>query len=235
VRKNQLFTMGWCHHGELLLGRREAAYAAALPVDSAFDARSSRTMRCTRISVTDFFVLSLAAALALHSVTRKEGRPFAAILFSSPGDWVSFVFRNESVIEQTSTGEESRCGVLDGFMKVATFFFGGGTDYESPLNEARRLIEEGGADWREADVVFITDDCEVSEGFSERFRADKRRLCFKVFGVINGAEAENARAIWKFSERVLAYDGLRQILRHRSSMPSEGETHNGAHRRCSSL
>src|ERR1700722_13431117 len=44
----------------VLLGRREAAYAAAPSVDSAFDARSSRTMRCTRMSVTDFFVLSLA-------------------------------------------------------------------------------------------------------------------------------------------------------------------------------
>jgi hypothetical protein len=40
------------------LGRREAAYAAAPSVDSACDARSSRTMRCTRMSVTDFFVLS---------------------------------------------------------------------------------------------------------------------------------------------------------------------------------
>src|SRR3984885_3808531 len=60
MRKNQLFTMGWCHHGEFLLGRREAAYAAAPSVDSAFDARSSRAMRCARISVADFFVPSLA-------------------------------------------------------------------------------------------------------------------------------------------------------------------------------
>jgi hypothetical protein len=48
MRKNRLFTMGWCYHGEFLLARREAAYAAAPSVDSAFDARSSRTMRCRR-------------------------------------------------------------------------------------------------------------------------------------------------------------------------------------------
>jgi hypothetical protein len=29
VRKNQLFTMGWCRHGEFVLVRREAAYAAS--------------------------------------------------------------------------------------------------------------------------------------------------------------------------------------------------------------
>jgi hypothetical protein len=150
-------------------------------------------------------VCAKAAALALHAVARKQGRPFAAILFSSPDQWVSFVFRTECVMERASTGEESRCGPLEGFMKVATFFFGGGTDYESPLKEARCLIEEGGSEWREADIVFITDDyCEVSEEFSRQFKADKIRLCIKVFSVIIGAEAESARTLWKFSDRVLA-------------------------------
>jgi hypothetical protein len=60
MRENQLFAKGWCHHGEILLARREAAYAAAPSVDSDFDVRSSRAMRYTRISVTDFFVPSLA-------------------------------------------------------------------------------------------------------------------------------------------------------------------------------
>jgi hypothetical protein len=150
-------------------------------------------------------VRAKATTLALHFVARKQGRPFATILFSSPGQWVSFVFRNEWVTERAATGEESRCCRLDGIMKVATFFFGGGTDYESPLKEARRLIEEGGSKWREADIVFITDDyCEISDEFSGQFKAHKTRLCVKVFSVIVGAEAENSRTLWKFSDRVVS-------------------------------
>lgn len=60
MRKNQLFAKGLCQHGEILLAWTEAAYAVASSVDSVFDARSNRTMRCTRISVTNFFVPSLA-------------------------------------------------------------------------------------------------------------------------------------------------------------------------------
>jgi hypothetical protein len=150
-------------------------------------------------------IASKAAAIALYAVARKEGRPFAAILFSSPNEWLSFVFGKEPVVERASTGEETRCGILEAYLKVATFFFGGGTDYESPLKEACRLIEEGGGEWRDGDIVFITDDyCEVSEDFRLEFKAAKTRLSFKVFSVIVGAEADSARTLWKFSDRVIA-------------------------------
>jgi uncharacterized protein with von Willebrand factor type A (vWA) domain len=88
-------------------------------------------------------VCSKAVALSLHAVAKREGRSFAAILFSSPGEWVSFLFNHNSANQRTAAGEECRLGLLEGIMKVATFFFGGGTDHESPLKEACRLIEEG--------------------------------------------------------------------------------------------
>jgi uncharacterized protein with von Willebrand factor type A (vWA) domain len=150
-------------------------------------------------------VAAKAAAIALYAVARKEERPFAVILFSSPDEWLSFVFRKESVLERASTGEETRCGILEAYLKVATFFFGGGTDYESPLKEAYRLIEEGGSEWRDGDIVFITDDyCDISEEFRTAFKAAKMRLSFNVFSVIVGTEADNARTLLKFSDRVLA-------------------------------
>jgi uncharacterized protein with von Willebrand factor type A (vWA) domain len=46
-------------------------------------------------------------------------------------------------------------------MNAATFFFGGSTDYESPLSEALRLIDNGGPEWRKANIVFLTDDYPV--------------------------------------------------------------------------
>jgi uncharacterized protein with von Willebrand factor type A (vWA) domain len=64
-------------------------------------------------------------------------------------------------------------------MQVATYFFGGGTDYESPLSEALRLIEFGGANWRDAGLVFITDDyCDVSQEFTEDFQSETDRDAF---------------------------------------------------------
>lgn len=150
-----------------------------------------------------------AASLSLNSVARKQGRPFAAILFSSPNETMSFLFRDTSVVSRPASGEETRLTLLEGIMSAATLFFGGGTDYESPLREALRLIETGGPDWRDGDIVFITDDyCEVSDEFTENFRHEKNRLNFKVFSVIIGAKAEHARTLWKFSDRVLSADDL---------------------------
>ena len=148
-----------------------------------------------------------AASISLQVLARKEGRPFAAILFSSAKQTVSFLFRDTFAVRRNSLGEEERLRLLHGIVSAATFFFGGGTDYESPLLEAVRLMENGGPEWREADVVFITDDyCQVSDDFKERFRQEKGRLDFKVFSVIIGAKAEQARTLWKFSDRVLSCD-----------------------------
>jgi len=150
-------------------------------------------------------VAAKAATLSLQAIARKECRPFAVVLFSSPGEWLSFRFGTQSVLSRKASGEESRLSLLDGIMNVATFFFGGGTDYESPLLEAQRLIDNGGAEWRDGDIVFITDDyCEVSDDFLTRFRGEKQRLGFRVFSVIVGAGSKDVRTLRKFSDRVLS-------------------------------
>jgi uncharacterized protein YegL len=152
---------------------------------------------------------SKAVALALRAIARKEHRPFAAILFSSRNEWISFLFRDDSVRSRESSGEEKQISFAEGVAGVATFFFGGGTDYECPLFEALKLIDAGGADWREADVVFITDDyCEVSDEFTRRFASEKDRLTFKVFSLIVGARAEDAITLRRFSDRVVATSEL---------------------------
>ena len=146
-----------------------------------------------------------AASLALHSMARRTDRPFAEILFSSPGEVMSFLFRHESVVARDGAGEEKRLGLLEGIMSAATFFFGGGTDYESPLRTAVALIENGGHEWRDADIVFLTDDyCEVEDSFAAQFRQRKENLQFKVFSIMVGASAEDARVLWKFSDRVVS-------------------------------
>jgi uncharacterized protein with von Willebrand factor type A (vWA) domain len=148
-----------------------------------------------------------AAALALYGVAKKENRPFAAILFSSRDEWISFLFSGSQVLSRTVSGDEAKLSVLEGIVQTATFFFGGGTDYESPLNEAARLIGGGGIAWGHADIVFITDDyCDVTREFTDRFAEQRHRMDFKVFSVIVGARAEDARTLRKFSDRVVSAD-----------------------------
>ena len=150
-------------------------------------------------------VCSKAIALSLHKLAKESERPFAAILFSSAGEWVSFLFNRDSACRRIPSGQERRVPLLEGVVDFVTLFFGGGTDYESPLLEGRRLIDEGGVGWRDADLVFVTDDyCEVSEEFLREFNREKNRLGFRVFSVIVGAAAQDARTLRHFSDRVVA-------------------------------
>ena len=58
---------------------------------------------------------------------------------------------------------------------------------------------------RNADIVFITDDyCDVTPEFVEEFERKKRTMDVKVFSVIVGARADDARTLRKFSDRVLS-------------------------------
>ena len=150
-------------------------------------------------------IAAKAAALAILEIARKERRPFAAILFSSKAEWISFVFHDSQVTVREPSGAQKNISLLEGIFQTATFFFGGGTDYQSPLTEAARLIESGRGDWRNADIVFITDDyCDVTPEFVEEFERRKRTMDVKVFSVIVGARADDARTLRKFSDRVLS-------------------------------
>src|SRR4051812_47487253 len=54
VVEDERFAKGFVRHGGISISGREAAYAAAPSVVSDLGALSRRTMRRTRISVTDF-------------------------------------------------------------------------------------------------------------------------------------------------------------------------------------
>ena len=79
-------------------------------------------------------------------------------------------------------------------MDAAECFLGGGTDFETPLKEAIRLMEAEG--FENADVVFLTDgDCALPEAFAEPFRAAQSEKGFSVTGVLLDAGSSG----WEFS------------------------------------
>jgi uncharacterized protein with von Willebrand factor type A (vWA) domain len=134
-----------------------------------------------------------AVVLALLFVARRQGRPFAAIAFGSKDE-----IRNKTI-------EQPRRATMADVLEVAEPFFNGGTDFQRPLAEARRIIEGGGAGhsagrlFERADMVFVTDGlCSVSPEFLAEFAAFKRGTGTRVFAVLAdvGRSAEASVRQW---------------------------------------
>ena len=82
-----------------------------------------------------------AVAFALQDVAAYDKRSFALIHFSSSQELRTDVFLPGKYTP-------------DDLMDSAAHFFCGGTDFETPMREAVRLMEQD--DFSKADVVFIT-------------------------------------------------------------------------------
>jgi uncharacterized protein with von Willebrand factor type A (vWA) domain len=119
-----------------------------------------------------------ACALALLDQARQAGRDFVGILFSAPGRTQVFRF---------PAGRSAGTTTL---LDFAETFLGGGTSYETPLSAAAELLKEefDDTDRTRGDIVMITDDdCGVTEEWTRRWNEAKRRLGFRVFGVVIGS------------------------------------------------
>ncbi|GAB2717491.1 hypothetical protein [Kitasatospora kifunensis] len=121
-----------------------------------------------------------AGALALLDQARQAvpRRDFACILFSSAHQIRVFRF------------PASRPAAIGDVAELAEHFFGGGTDFESPLGEAVDLLaaEYNDAGRPRGDIVLITDaECAVGEDWMRRWNAARHELGFRVFGIAIGA------------------------------------------------
>ena len=122
-----------------------------------------------------------AVALTLLDIAAEGGRSFALIHFSGPGSFLTNVFRPKQY------GAEEK-------LAAAECFLNGGTDFETPLKEALRLMKDEG--FEKADIVFITDgDCWLSEEIAEQLRTAQAAEGFSVTGVLLDAGSPG----WEFS------------------------------------
>ena len=79
-------------------------------------------------------------------------------------------------------------------------FFGGGTDFETPLNEALRLLTNG---FESADVVIITDgECEVSNEFAKRFTEEKLKNRLTVTGILLSTDDDCGKSLPPFCDKI---------------------------------
>ena len=111
-----------------------------------------------------------AVALTLLEIAADSGRSFALIHFAGSGDFRTDVFRPGNYTMQDK-------------LSAAETFLNGGTDFQTPMEEALRLVKEEG--FENADVVFVTDgECALSQGYLEQLHQEQTAHLFTVTGVL---------------------------------------------------
>lgn len=111
-----------------------------------------------------------AVALTLLEIAADGGRNFALLHFSNGTSFQSDIFRPGAY-------------TIADKMSAAETFLGGGTNFETPMREALRLMEE--ESFKNADIVFITDGrCSLPERFIEELRRKQAQCRFTVTGVL---------------------------------------------------
>lgn len=151
-----------------------------------------------------------AFMLAMLDQARAAKRDFVGINFSSRGEQRVWRF------------PAGKCELRD-VIEMTEHFFGGGTDFEQPLDKAMDILE---AEFNEtgkqrADLVLCTDDdCRVSIEWQKRYQARKDRLGFRTFGIAVGmanpggaltALSDNVRAVTEFADPTSVADIMRVV------------------------
>lgn len=132
-------------------------------------------------------VWSKAVALALFQIAFREKRAFACVHFGSAEEIKSFEFPDPRQAKPNEIAD------------MAGFFFGGGTDFETPLRAAAEIMKKSA--FKKGDIVFITDGaCAVSEEFQREFADAKTQKGFSVYGVV--MPGSSAATVEVFSDRV---------------------------------
>lgn len=111
-----------------------------------------------------------AVALTLLDIAADGNRKFALIHFSSKDKFQTDLFL-PGAWETTDR------------MRAAETFMTGGTDFETPLRESLRLMEQ--ESFEQADIVFITDgQCELPKEYLKQLQAEQTARKFTITGIL---------------------------------------------------
>lgn len=170
--------------------------------------------------------LAKAMGLALLKIAQKSKRNFTVIHFGSVNQYIQFNFDTKStslqleVLDSHGNSIES-CSGVDSVIKYAELGFSyGGTDFQTPLNQAKELLaEEFAADGATtADVVMISDgECSVTPKWLENFLLAKAELKFRVFGILvdsyfGGGTMESFSDVLVTPKNLLTGEGLEEVM-----------------------
>lgn len=134
-------------------------------------------------------IWSKAIALALLKIAKAQKRPFTAIEFSSPGQYIHYDFDttgHDLELTEIYGNSKKHTSGAEAVLAFAEGCLDGGTCFTTAFSKALDLMREehqqtGNVD---GDIVFLTDgQCGMDPRFIESFKAEQERLKFKVFGI----------------------------------------------------
>lgn len=130
-----------------------------------------------------------ALALALQDICAHEGRKYALIHFSGTDQ-----FRTDLFLPGQYTSAD--------LLSAAEHFFDGGTDFETPIREALRLVNEDA--FENADILFVTDgEDTISDELAEQLRNSIQDARCSVIGLLLDADSPGMEfSMEKFCERI---------------------------------
>jgi uncharacterized protein with von Willebrand factor type A (vWA) domain len=136
--------------------------------------------------------------LALLKIAMMQKRKFYAVHFGGSAEFKWFDYETDSTNLKLTTGDNNgnttESTGMEAVFSYAETFFGGGTDFVTPLSIAlaklnAEFVSKGSV---EADIVFLTDGaCGVAPEFLETFKAEQERLGFRVFGISIGGHVDS--------------------------------------------
>lgn len=144
-----------------------------------------------------------AVTLTLLELARRQRRAFQVLCFSAgPGAVTAF----DLLAPGKGPSRRSPVSQVD-LVRFASFFPGGGTDYEQPLSQALDTIRTAGR--QRADIVFVTDgEASLNPAFLATFLEEKRRLDFRVFTILIDLAGPQAQTVRQFSDRITSVSKL---------------------------
>ena len=130
-----------------------------------------------------------AVALGLLEIAWQQKRSFGGIAFSGQG---------EVDVTEFPRGKRDIAKLLH----FATVWFGGLTDFETPLDRALELQRQ--SPYAKADIVLLTDGlATVSEGFMKRFLEEKRARDLRLLCVLADTGLYARRSVEAFADEVV--------------------------------
>lgn len=125
-----------------------------------------------------------ALLLAVSKILEPENRELYVLLFGANNEISELNLNNSTTDANTNS---SNTAALLSFLSKG---YGGGTDFETPLNRSVQIIEKN-TTFINADILMITDGyCSVTPDFKNQFTHKKQQLDFSVYTVICDAPKE---------------------------------------------
>jgi uncharacterized protein with von Willebrand factor type A (vWA) domain len=99
-------------------------------------------------------------------------------------------------------------------VEIASYYTGGGTNFVPPLTVALNAIQDYEGDWKQADVVLLTDGIfPTPQTFVEQYRATTTARGIRTHGVLLNSDPRMVESIKPLCDRVVSLKSLHESPR----------------------